>query len=363
MPLSFPFRSWAARCPGYLLLLSLLLGLLLPPGSARAQGSEPSTYGTQKKLIVSVLKLKEARVAADRFIRRYATEVEKQEETPEQFNAEFALPTRLLPALDSLVAGLGYVLENNRNSQNTDQAVLNLRAEETRQQTQLIRTQVALRGPLPDSARRLMLRNEADEVTSQLRRTRQQIARYTDHETRAFVVLRIFDEITFPTANRKINFVNMPGVEAAVLRIENPRAGLASQYYRGYALKYLFTRGKSYFNLGFYQPSTPNTVDSTFINELFVINFGQDFYPRNFGRGHRKFLNLYTTYQIGGFILNRNGDKGNDFIPNANVGLGIELIKTKHILLDTKGSYFLPLHYLNRNLRGVLGQASFSFVF
>ncbi len=346
------------------LIARLLAGLLLLGAAPAALAqNDADTYGTRKKLTVSVLKLVEARRIADGFIRQRAVKVEKQQETPEQFIAEFSLPTRQLPALDSLAISLGYVLENDRDAQNIEEVTERLQDEETRYLAQLARTRLALGGPLRDSLQRLTLLAEADNIGGQLRRTRQQLARYTAHEALTYVTLRIYDEVTFPTANRRINFVNMPGVEAAVLRIENPRAGLSAQYYRGYALKYLFTRGKSYFNLGFYQPTEKNTADSTFINELFVINFGQDFYPRSFGRGKRKFLNLYTTYQIGGVILSRNGDDGNDFIPNANVGLGLELVKTKHILLDTKGSYFLPLHYLNRDLRGLIGQASFSFVF
>ncbi|MBC7448225.1 MAG: hypothetical protein H7330_09225 [Hymenobacteraceae bacterium] len=352
--------------PRYLsFVLAALVARAFP--AAAQTPDDLATYATRKQLTVSVLKLPEAKVATNLFIRRRAVRVQKQEETPEQLTAEFSLPTRYLPALDSLANALGYVLENNLNAQNTDQRLQELRDQETDNKAVVGRLQAQLRGlqeaPKADSSLVRAQREQISTYATALRRTRQQIGTYATHDSLAFVTLRVFDEITFPTANRKINFVNMPGVEAAVLRIEAPRAGLASQYYRGYALKYLFTRGKSYFNLGFYQSSANNTVDSTFINELFVINFGQDFYPRNFGRGKRKFLNLYTTYQIGGFILNRNGDKGNDFIPNANVGLGIELLKTKHILLDTKGSYFLPLHSLNRNLRGVLGQASFSFVF
>ncbi|TGE18615.1 hypothetical protein [Hymenobacter elongatus] len=68
---------------------------------------------------------------------------------------------------------------------------------------------------------------------------------------------------------------------------------------------------------------TKNSTDGGFVNELFVLNFG---------RG-RRFRNLYTSYQVGGFILNRNNDEENEFIPTPN--LGVELVKTRHILLDT----------------------------
>jgi hypothetical protein len=178
------------------------------------------------------------------------------------------------------------------------------------------------------------------------------------------VLLRLYDEISFPTANRRVSFVNMPGVEVGYLRVSNPKPGLTATAYQGYSVKYLVTKGKSYFNLGIYKPVNPQAepADSAFINEMAVINFGQDFYPRNFGRGKRRFFNLYTSYQVGGFIANRQGAHS-QFIPNLNLGMGVELVKTKHILLDIKGSYFVPLHGDSRNMRGVLGQGAFNFVF
>ena len=216
----------------------------------------------------------------------------------------------------------------------------------------------------PDSGRLNVQRLTLAVTTSALRRFRQQLTTYTTHESLTYVTLRIYDEITFPTANRAVNFVNMPGVEIGLLRLENPQAGVSARFYRGYSVKYLFTRGKSYFNLGIYKPTTKaEPADSTFITELFLINFGQDFYPRHFGRGQRKFLNLYTTYQIGGVIINRQGKEDAKFIPNGNLGIGLELLKTKNILIDTKASYFLPLNSLNRDLRGLLLQGSLNFVF
>lgn len=144
---------------------------------------------------------------------------------------------------------------------------------------------------------------------------------------------------------------------------ENPKAGISSKLYNCYTVKYLFTRGKSYFDLGVIRDAHPLLSDNTRINEMFLINFGQDFYPRHFGRGKRKFLNLYTGYQIGGFITHHNDETRSLMVPNANLSMGLELFKSKNILLDTKASYFLPLSNLNYNMRGFLCSASFNFVF
>ena len=52
-------------------------------------------------------------------------------------------------------------------------------------------------------------------------------------------------------------------------------------------------------------------VSSKFENELFMFSFGQDFYSRHLGRGTRKFLNLYTGYQIGDIIATSQISKSN----------------------------------------------------
>ncbi len=348
--------------------LTLLVGLTAQPVTAQSSADQ-STYESQKKLTVSVTQFLPAKEAANAFLRRRRARVLRQEETPEQLIAEFSIPTRALPALDSLAATLGFVLENNLNAQNTEERVQELRDQQADTRAALNRLQSQLRDllavPKPDSSQVRAQRSQISSYATTLRRTTQQLGVYAAHDSLAYVTLRVFDEVTFPTANRSIKFVNMPGVEMGLLRLENPQAGLSARFYKGYAVKYLFTRGKSYFNLGIYKPTVKaEPTDTSFVSEIFLINFGQDFYPRHFGRGQRKFLNLYTTYQVGGAILNRQSEKQDaQFIPNLNLGLGLELLKTKNILLDTKASYFLPLHNLNRDLRGLLMQGSFSFVF
>jgi hypothetical protein len=106
-----------------------------------------------------------------------------------------------------------------------------------------------------------------------------------------------------------------------------------------------------------------DSLKANTINEFFTFEFGQDFYTRYFGRGNRKFFNLYSGYAIGGAIINRWDDKNTRFAAFTNLSMGVEILKTKHILIDTKGSYFLPLADINRNTRGIMLSASFNFVF
>ena len=173
------------------------------------------------------------------------------------------------------------------------------------------------------------------------------------------VSITLMEEITSPQESR-VTFVNMPGVEYSYLKIENPNDTVSSAYYQGYFLKYLFTKGKSYASVGVYQSTQKPAGDSTIFSELFVMNFGQDFYSRHFGRGSNKFGNLYSGYTIG-YIAASNEVKSQDvFYLSPSVGL--ELFKNKYLLWDTKVNYLIPFSY-QRNLRGFGLNTSINFVF
>jgi hypothetical protein len=357
--------AWLTKLLPRIVALLLAVGLA---GPAAAQGSfadRASSYEAQKSITISTIRFPEAKAATLGFIRRRAPRLQKQEETPEQLIAEFSLPLGAVPALDSLVATLGYVQENNLNRQSQEPRFQQMQTEVRADSLHLVRLQEQLKAAANDPVKARDFQAQIDTGEAELRRHRLDRAALAQHEGHAYVTLRLFDEVSFPVANRKVNFVNMPGVEFGYLHLDNPLPGLSAANYRGYSVKYLVTRGKSYFNLGIYKPVQASTKpdDSSTINELAVINFGQDFYPRNFGRGKRRFCNLYTSYQLGGFIANRKGAGGSEFIPNLNLGMGVEVVKTKHILLDLKGSYFVPIHGDSRNLRGILAQGAFNFVF
>jgi hypothetical protein len=113
--------------------------------------------------------------------------------------------------------------------------------------------------------------------------------------------------------------------------------------------------------LGAYKDVSGNPLNDTVrIQEMFQFSFGQDFYPKHFGRGNNKFFNLYTGYSIGGFFATSN--TRSQTICNLNAYFGIELFKSRHILIDNRVGYFVPLTY-NRDLRGLLYNVSFNFVF
>ncbi|MFC5270057.1 hypothetical protein [Adhaeribacter terreus] len=320
-------------------------------------------YNSQKRATVYATHFPESKAKINKFIRQHSIRIQKKEEMAERISAEFVMPENNLAALDSLIPSLGWVVENALTSQDFQQHIRQIKINLQDEAEEQNRLQEQLRQAALEAAQKQQLQSRLENSLHNRKRLQQELRNYEDYDSLVFVAINIYDEITYPTGNRKIAFVNMPGIEYSLLFPENPKTGTSNDLYQGYLIKYLFTRGKSYLDLGVYKAVDNNRADSTLINELFLINFGQDFYPRHFGRGKRKYLNLYTCYQIGGFIINRNNDKHNTFNPNLNIGLGVEIFKSKHILIDNKVSYFLPLNELNRNLRSLSYNASLNFVF
>jgi len=150
-------------------------------------------------------------------------------------------------------------------------------------------------------------------------------------------------------------FINMPGIEYNLLLVENPTVDKSKDKYQGIALKYLFTSGKSYFNLGIMKSIGKTSKEVT---EIFTYAYGADFYPSYLSEG--RFFNLYSGFLVGGAYLTSKDDSSSTVYFNAHIGL--ELIKTSYILLDIKAGYFLPV-IGNREFRGLNLSSSFNFVF
>lgn len=319
---------------------------------------------SNKTIQVYVTKLQNSTDVLADFIATRKGVVYQTDLSTNRYYTEFLISTSDLRSLDSLANKMGYVIQNVFNTENYQEKINNLekRIDGLKYENSIYARQLAdsvVTGARVEDLKRKISSNL--QTIASLEVNINQLQQNAGDQM-CKVRFTINDEMSTPN-NSRVSFVNMPGIEYGFLKIENPAIGVSAKAYQGATIKYMFTRGKSYFNLGVYRAIDNNTADTSLINELFMINFGQDFYPRNFGRGKRRFLNLYTGYQIGGFISNQNNNKNSVFIPNANLSFGVELIKTKHILVDNKVSYFLPLNELNRNMRGILYQASFNFVF
>ncbi len=319
---------------------------------------------SNKTIQVYVTKLQTSTDLLANFIDAKKGVVYQTDLSTNRYYTEFLISNSDLRGLDSLASKMGYVTQNVFNTENYQEKINNLekRIDGLKYENSIYARQLAdsvVTGVRIEDLKRKISSNL--QTIASLEVNINQLQQNAGDQM-CNVRFTINDEMSTPN-NSRVSFVNMPGIEYGFLKIENPTAGISAKSYQGATIKYMFTRGKSYFNLGVYRAIDNNTADTSLINELFMMNFGQDFYPRNFGRGKRRFLNLYTGYQIGGFISNQNNNKNSVFIPNANLSFGVELIKTKHVLVDNKVSYFLPLNELNRNMRGILYQASFNFVF
>ena len=172
--------------------------------------------------------------------------------------------------------------------------------------------------------------------------------------------IKLMRELTTPNASMKIRFVNMPGFEFSVFMPENPKEGISADMYYGYMLKYLFTKGKSYITVGAFKADKVPQNDTLMYSDIFNFSFGQDFYSRHLGRGGRKFLNLYSGYNIGYLVYSgKNSSLKNFYVSPA---IGIELFKNNFMLIDTKMTYMLPFTD-NLYLRGFQFAAAVNFVF
>ena len=172
--------------------------------------------------------------------------------------------------------------------------------------------------------------------------------------------ITLMREPTTPSASMKVRFVNMPGFEYSVFMPENPKEGISADLYNGYMLKYLFTKGKSYVTVGAFKAADVPQNDTLMYSDIFNFSFGQDFYSRHLGRGGRKFLNLYSGYNIG--FLAYSGKKSSLKNFYVSPAIGIELFKNNFMLIDTKMTYMLPFSD-NLNLRGLQFAGAVNFVF
>jgi len=157
------------------------------------------------------------------------------------------------------------------------------------------------------------------------------------------------------------SFINMPGVEAIAFWPQQPAKNRTMDRYQGFSLRYMFTQGKSYVNLGVMKGHGTVTSDSL-INDIFLYDWGTEFYPRHLGKGKRRFFNLYSGFQFGGMLLGSNDDFQNIFTLEAHVG--VELLKLQYLIWDVHTGYLFPINpSWNRHMRGVEAGTAFNFVF
>jgi hypothetical protein len=288
--------------------------------------------------------------------------VESRSESRNSLYLTLSLSGADLAKLNALLSKLGHVgsreMKSVDNADRLEQDSMELAF--LREKKIAYKNQLAAPDSSPDKSGTRRIMEEIHATDLSIFKLEKAMAKLRDIRSGASVRLRVEEENTSPRGT-SFAFVNMPGVEYGLLRIENPKPGFSAGIYQGASIKYLFTRGKSFGMIGVYHAFDDGEgADSAAVSELFFLSLGQDFYSRHFGRGANRFLNLYTGYTAGGAFL--SGDAFSRWSWHLNPYLGLELFKNKNILIDNKVGYFIPLRY-TRKLRGLSYGASFNFAF
>lgn len=345
-----------------LLRITMLAALT---ANAQQNNGKEYIYLNEQEYTIYSSDYKSGRKRLESFILAQQYTVVKQTETKTSHYYEFNVPITLQARIDSLVATLGYVSHKQLTAYNNEEKLEAARIDLATLQNKKKEYEVMLaKMDSAGSAKYYQHWEKIREIEAEIAWAVKKISQLEKISPLYRVKISINDEQVNPT-NTKISFVNMPGVQCSALFTENPLPGHSYAVYHGLFLKYLFTRGKSYFALGVLKAAgapPSDTLRTRASSEIFNLAFGQDFYSRHFGRGNKRFLNLYVSYQVGASMYFT--DQSAITIAFANPGAGVELFKTKHVLLDCSVYYFLPLaDNYNRNMRGWMPALSFNFVF
>lgn len=331
---------------------SLLLLLCLVSGSLFAQFRAKTS--TDVDITVNDLGATEKKIEA--FLAANALKPVKYNRTKYHIEIELYAPQTVFDKLVGEYRSWGYISSEKTGMVSYEPEMAKLRDDilHLQQQLETYRTLAAYADSNVRSSY-LGYREKMLETEKLIYQSQAKLAEYTNGSLYNFVQLDLREEAN-STMDYSSSWVNMPGVEYSHLWVEQPRAGITPSVMHGVSLKYMFNTGKSYGILGLYK----NYDTKTLVNEAYLFAFGQDFYSRRMGRGQRKFLNLYTSFNAGVYILTGEEQKSASWF--INPFLGLELFKNKYFLIDNKVGYFLP-YKDNRDLRGLLYNVSFNFVF
>jgi hypothetical protein len=361
---------------------------------SHAQYYNNNRYAATKEIKLYCIKYNQSLQKANELVKRPQFKLLKQNTNLFEASYELELPISQLLSIDSLFNPLGVLSYSNVESQNLEleiekvNRIIDLKKKELfKAQTQINDERIAFDLTRLDSSMNVQIQSETlKTIQRDINRLQDNISTFENYideqtallnslkkgENTAKLSITLYDEITMPDGRRqKISWVNMPGVSYSYLAVENPKYGTSHGAYAGMNLKYMFTRGKSYVELGVLKPLNPYSSNeisqdprlASVKNEFFNVQFGQDFYTKHFGRGRRKSLNLYSGYTVGLSIPNQYNDAKLKSLPISSLSIGVELFKSKHVLLDTRAAYYLPLSVENRNTRGILYNTSLNFVF
>ena len=301
---------------------------------------------------------KESTEKLNNFIEQKNPIIISQSDTKRTLDIEFYLEKDDYQSLDSLFPELGYVSSKEITTSNYNEEIeeINFKLK------YLIKEKLAYEEEIKNMTKKddryYTYWENIRTIEHEIFELQSEVNEY-EKENYFKINISIYDE-SIDMTDKKINWVNMPGVSYEMLFIESPVSNLSASQYMGFSLKYMFTKGKSYANIGAMKEFSPEIADTSRYKELFLFGFGQDFYSKYFGRGKNMFFNLYTGYNIGGAFA--TGESSIKTMFYLTPFFGIELFKNKYFLIDNRIGYFIPFAH-NRNLRGIMYSASFNFVF
>ncbi len=295
---------------------------------------------------------------ANTFIEEKNAIISRTVDKESSYYANFFIDENSKEDFDKLIEELGYIYSKNISTMEYQSKIDEFELELKFLQTKKEEYEKELEKMAENEDKYYVYWEEVRRIDNQIFEKEKQLMGYSlrnDYQ----IIINIYDDNTDLTEKR-VNWVNMPGASFDFLMIENPASAISGEYYMGYSLKYMITRGKSYFTLGNLKEFDASSSDSTRYTEFFNLGFGMDFYTKHFGRGKRQWFNLYTGYNAGGLFATNS--LSGDFIPYTKVFLGVEIFKNKYFLIDNKIGYFVPF-VENKNLRGLEYNFSLNFVF
>lgn len=322
-------------------------------------GQSSDAFLTDVNIVIYSPNFAKSKDKAQAFIKEKAKEIINLTEREDRLTAVFYIEQADYETLGNMLPELGYLQEKVIKTDNYENKISELEAEIEYLKNQKKAYEDEVNSMDEKDNRYYDYWNEIRNFEKRIFQLEKDLSGY--RQDRLFRIdINLYDDQVDLT-DRSVNWVNMPGVSFDVLFIETPAAGITTDQYMGYSLKYMITRGKTHFTLGALKDySDKNKADSTLFKEFFHFGFGQDFYTKHFGRGKRTWFNLYTGYNAGGLFA--TADSRKTMLPYIKAFFGLELFKNRYFLIDNKIGYYVPFKY-NRNMRGLEYSFSFNFVF
>ena len=319
---------------------------------------EKDVFITNVSISVNTAYFEKGTAELNSFIKKTGAIIKRVDANETSMTAEFQIDEKYVTELDSLAIKIGYLRDKNINTSSFNEQVskINTEIKYLEEKKKSYETELTQMGNKDD--RYYSYWQEARSIEKRIFELQSEMINYKTGKSYS-IIFNIYDDTVDLTAG-DISWVNMPGVSFDFLSVENPLSSISAQQYMGYSIKYMVTKGKSHFTIGALKEFSDEVNDTTRYSELFHFGFGQDFYTKHFGRGKRKWLNLYSGYNVGGMFA--TGETTKTALPYLTAYFGLEIFKNRYILLDNKVGYFVPFKY-NRDLRGVQYHVSFNFVF